>query len=222
MFCVVSLFAQEAKYKERTVIVKVKSDFRSYCSPKAIEYPGMSQFLDGIKAQSFSKMHPEEEEMGKSYTRNGIPFVDLSLVYELHYNEALPLRKVISSLLAMGIFEYAEPSYIFESLGVPNDPSVASQWHLAKIKAYQAWDITQGDTNIVVGIVDTGIELTHGDLAANIKYNYNDPIDGNDNDNDGYIDNFMGWDLAGNDNNPSHEVAGITPQHGTWTSSSGC
>ncbi len=220
MFCAVSLFAQEAKYKERTVIVKVKSAFRSFCSPKAIEYPGMSQLLDGIKAQSLAKMHPEEEEMGKAYSRKGIPFVDLSLVYELHYNESLPVGKVISSLLAMGIFEYAEPSYIFETLGVPNDPSVASQWHLAKIKAYQAWDITQGDTNIVVGMVDTGIELTHGDLAANIKYNYNDPIDGADNDNDGYIDNFMGWDLAGNDNNPSHEVGGVTPQHGTWSSSS--
>ncbi len=213
-------FSQNEKYLERTVIVKVKQSFRSYCSESGVQYPGLSQFLDKIKTQSFAKIYPKHMEMAKSYTRNGIPFVDLSLIYKVKYNEAVSVEKVISGLMAMGIFEYAEPSYVFTTLGVPNDPLISNQWHLTKIKAFQAWDVTMGDSNIVVGIVDTGIELDHTDLEANIKVNYADPVDGNDNDGDGYIDNVRGWDLYGNDNDVSHEATGTRRQHGTWASSS--
>ncbi|MFM7021700.1 MAG: S8 family serine peptidase [Flavobacteriales bacterium] len=219
IFASIVAFSQEAQYLERTLIVKVKQDFRSYCSKTGVQYPGLSQFLDKIKTQEFVKIYPQHVEMHKNYTRNGVAFTDLSLIYRLKYNENVPLEKVIAGLLNIGIFEYAEPSYIFTPLGVPNDPGISNQWHLGKIKAYEAWDITQGDTNVVVGIVDSGIEYTHPDLAQNIKLNYADPVDGLDNDGDGYKDNFRGWDLYGNDNDVAHEATGTRREHGTWVSS---
>ena len=69
------------------------------------------------------------------------------------------------------------------------------------IRSYYAWDVHQGDTNIVIGISDTGIDLSHPELIYQIKYNYNDMPDGIDNDLDGFVDNFRGWNFGENNNN---------------------
>ena len=87
-----------------------------------------------------------------------------------------------------------------ESDFTPNDPSVGSQYHIGRIMGYAAWDLCQGDTNVVIGIVDSGSDLDHPDLAANIKYNYlENPTNGIDDDNNGYVDDWRGWDFAGAD-----------------------
>lgn len=101
------------------------------------------------------------------------------------------------------ILEWAEPEFVYEALFVPNDPSIPQQYHISKINSFQAWDITQGDTNVVIGIVDSGSDLDHPDLGANIRYNYADPVDGVDNDGNGYIDDFKGWDFYYYDNDPN-------------------
>ncbi|MCC7050864.1 MAG: S8 family peptidase [Bacteroidia bacterium] len=132
-------------------------------------------------------------------------WVDLSKIFEINFKNT-PSEKVISYLKKNYSLEYAEPFYKREFLFTPNDPQLASQYHLSVIKAMQAYDIQQGDTNVVIGISDTGVDLAHPDLKDNIKKNYADPIDGVDNDFDGYIDNFTGWDLAENDNNPQYEA----------------
>jgi len=81
---------------------------------------------------------------------------------------------------------YAEPDFIEHSDGVPNDPFFSLQWGFqntgqtsggqtgvagADEKAVSAWDITQGSSSVVVAVVDTGIEYTHPDLAANVWSN---------------------------------------------------
>lgn len=141
--------------------------------------------------------------------------VDISLIYELQFLPGQTFLQVKKQLMATGLVEYVEPLYRYEPLFVPNDPKADSaggpQDHLKKIKAYQAWSITQGDTNVVIAILDTGVRLQHEDLKDNLKYNYGDPIDGVDNDNDGFVDNFYGWDLSDNDNDPTASSNG----HGT-------
>ncbi|GGK78004.1 S8/S53 family peptidase [Rufibacter glacialis] len=141
--------------------------------------------------------------------------VDLSLIYQLRYAPTQTFEQVKKQLLSTGQVEYVEPLYLHAPLFVPSDPQADSvsggQNYLKRIGAYKAWDITKGDTTVVIAILDTGVKLTHEDLKNNLKYNYADPIDGIDNDKDGYVDNFRGWDLADGDNDPSADANG----HGT-------
>ena len=128
--------------------------------------------------------------------------VDLSLIYTVSVSDSLT-EKSLSELMQSGCFEYIQPKYTHQYLYIPNDPNIASQWHLSAIKAYEAWDICQGDSNIVIGILDSGIDTNNIDLKTNIKYNYDDPIDGVDNDNDGFVDNFYGWNIGDNNRDVS-------------------
>ena len=66
---------------------------------------------------------------------------------------------------------YAEPNYIWKKDATPNDPRFPEQYGLSKIGAPQAWDTTTGSSNIVIGIIDEGIDLNHPDLQANIWTN---------------------------------------------------
>ncbi|MFK7953199.1 MAG: S8 family serine peptidase [Ekhidna sp.] len=100
---------------------------------------------------------------------------------------------------------YAEPIIQDKPLYSPSDPNIGSQTYLSKIKAFEAWDITRGDDDITIGIIDTGISLDHEDLIDNIWINHDDPIDGIDNDENGYIDDFRGYDFADDDNDPNSD-----------------
>jgi len=144
----------------------------------------------------------------EKYNQYGMPLTDLSLIYELSYSSNTEIDYAINLLLECGLLEYAVPHIIPQLLYTPNDPNIGSQYYLSNIQAYQAWDIHQGDSNYVVGITDTGIEFAHPDLVNAVKYNYNDPEDGIDNDNDGYVDNFKGWDMGAFDNNPQYDQIG--------------
>ena len=108
---------------------------------------------------------------------------------------------------------------------IPNDPGFNQLWGLnntgqnggtvdADIDAPEAWDIQTGNPNLVIGVIDTGVDYNHPDLLGNIWTNPGEIAnDGIDNDNNGYIDDVRGWDFAYNDNNPS-DVDG----HGTHVS----
>jgi serine protease len=125
------------------------------------------------------------------------------------------------------ILEWAEPDYVYESDYTPNDPSIGSQWFLNKISAYLAWDLNKGDTNIIIGMIDTGSDLDHPDLTANIKRNWaENPTNAFDDDNNGYVDDWIGWDFAGGPNVPptgednDPQIYGSNCDHGSHTS--GC
>lgn len=83
--------------------------------------------------------------------------------------------------------EFAEPDYIARSCLSPNDPYFASgaEWHLPKVSAPSAWNVTTGSTNVILAVVDTGVDLAHPDLAGRLLPGYNfvsntsDPTDDN-------------------------------------------
>ena len=80
-----------------------------------------------------------------------------------------------------------------------NDPYVHLQWGLAKIQAEQAWDFTPGKPEVVVAVIDTGVNYLHPDLAGNIWVNTVElnGVAGVDDDLNGYVDDIRGWDFAG-------------------------
>ena len=108
----------------------------------------------------------------------------------------------LNAMVEQDIILYWEGKRVQELYFTPSDDSFYQQWYLDKINAPEAWDITQGDSSYFVGVVDSGVDYNHEDLAGNLAYNYADPINGLDDDNDGYIDNFYGWDFGDLDNDP--------------------
>ena len=129
--------------------------------------------------------------------------------------EVIKLPRNISVQEAIAIYEqdpdvlYAEPNYKLrltakpELTATPNDPSFGSLYGLTKINAPAAWNITTGSSNAVVAVIDTGIDYTHPDLAANMFHNTADcNSDGIDNDGNGYIDDCFGIDVANGDSDP--------------------
>ncbi len=146
----------------------------------------------------------------------------LRLPPSLHTEEALARLRLNPSL------EYAEPNYIIRALVIPNDPQFDQLWGLnnindSDIDAPEAWNITTGDTGVVIAVIDTGVAWSHPDLAGNIWTNPgedpwsdpNDPTTGNgiDDDDNGKIDDWRGWDFVGEDNDPTDYLF-----HGTHVS----
>ena len=85
----------------------------------------------------------------------------------------------------------------------PNDPSYSQTYGMNKIDAPEAWDTTTGSDSVVVGIIDTGVDYTHPDLAGNMWTNPGE-IAGNgvDDDGNGFIDDVHGFDFVNNDGDP--------------------
>jgi uncharacterized repeat protein (TIGR02543 family) len=83
------------------------------------------------------------------------------------------VENALAILNANPAVEIAEPDFLYKINTMPNDPMFNAQYALKKINAEQAWSITTGDKNIVVGVIDTGIEGTHPDLIDNLWINPN-------------------------------------------------
>ena len=191
-----------ADYQARTLILRVDPAFRSLCQEDNIQAPAFERIVRELGQVRLFKVFPRHQPPAQPTNDYGQKLVDLSLIYQLEYSGQADLLKTVNAMLSTGLFVYAEPKFIPRTQYNPNDPSTGTQYFLNRISAYAGWDIHKGDSTTVIGITDTGTDTDHPDLQPNIKYNYADPINGVDDDNDGYADNFTGWDLGENDNDP--------------------
>lgn len=132
-------------------------------------------------------------------------------VYDL---SRMSVKDAIKKLNADPAIAYAEPDYRLKIALTPDDPDYGQLWALnntgqnggtagADISAEDAWDITTGSHDIVVGVIDTGVDYNHEDLSANIWTNPNE-IAGNgiDDDNNGYVDDMHGINAITNSGDP--------------------
>jgi serine protease len=195
-------------YIANTIILKVKPAYASICSNNRIEHALFNSLASAIGVSNLHKKFPLDKTPERETNHAGQKYADLSLIYELNYTSNYFIEKAISKLVSSGILVYAEPHFIPKTTYNPNDPlaTASNQYHLQTVNAFNAWTVNKGDSSIVIGITDTGTDPTHSDLFNNIKRNYNDVIDGIDNDGDSYIDNYMGWDLGMNDNDPTYQA----------------
>ncbi|MDD2731969.1 MAG: S8 family serine peptidase [Candidatus Pacebacteria bacterium] len=208
------------EYIEGQIIVKFKEDI--LISKKAVQesYSGaliqtnkksINQVLDKYKAKSFKRIF----EKTKKVNLNKVVLI------EVNSSDTLNIVKELQKDLNV---EYAQPNYTYNTLFTPNDTLYSQQWAHQITKAEFGWDIEKGNINIVIAIIDTGVDWQHEDLINNIWTN-GDEIQNNgvDDDNNGYIDDIMGWDFTntsrqsyciddclGEDNNPMDEYG-----HGT-------
>ncbi len=109
---------------------------------------------------------------------------------------------------------FAQPNYIYHAALVPNDPLYTVQWGLPKIGMEETWNLATGSADVVVAVLDTGIDLNHPDLAGNLWTNPGE-IPGNaiDDDGNGYVDDVHGWNSYANSSDVQ-DTAG----HGTHVS----
>jgi subtilisin family serine protease len=169
--------------------------------------------------------------------KKGMP--DLSRIYRIEFPESYSVTKVAREFSKDPNIEYAEPIPVIELLEVPNDPMYGDLHYLTQIKADSAWDIHKGEDgpeDIIIGIVDSGVEWDHEDLIDNIWQNIGEDIDedgvtlefiggqwvfdpddenGIDDDGNGYIDDFIGWNFFLSGNNPNPLPGTMDWDHGT-------
>ncbi len=164
----------------------------------------------------------EKEDVHKKYGSKRIKkFHDLHIDH-IELKGGLSVEDAIRLYKADPDVEYAEPNYLVTAQGVPDNPLFDQLWGLfntgqtggtpgADIDAPNAWSVTTGTSDAVVAIIDTGVDYTHPDLAANIWVN-SDEIAGNgiDDDGNGYVDDIYGIDVVNKDSNPFDDMG-----HGT-------
>jgi len=191
-------------YVSGEVLVKFKPSLRR----KAAEFYRTQ--LDAITKRTFKRIGVQQVQIPE----------DMSV------EEALEIYRNDPSV------EYAEPNYYRYLMKTPNDSFFLDyQWGLnntgqdvngtsgtpdADVDAPEAWDTTTGSSSVIIAVIDSGVDYNHPDLSGNVWTNDRE-IDGNgvDDDSNGYIDDYKGWDFGESDNDPSDpdghgtHVAGI-------------
>ncbi len=103
---------------------------------------------------------------------------------------------------------------------LPNDPLASFQWHLATVNAFAAWDEAPAASDVVVAILDNGVDIDHPDLQSIIWTNPSEVggQSGYDDDSNGFEDDIYGWDAYEQDGNPDAPSDVDSPGHGTHCS----
>ena len=210
------------------LIIKIREGYPGWNTNNLADIEGFQAIMQHLGVRQIKRVFPHHLPPPQTRLNSGHKYVDLTRIYELSYSEALSAPDAANLFNQHEAVAYAEPFYLYETFYNPNDPYLdttggnTGEWYLNQIKAREAWDYQRGDSTIMVAIIDSGSDNEQPDMQDNLALNHDDPIDGQDNDGDGYIDNYYGWDFGGDsfevpgDNNPF--LNGQTP-HGLQVAS---
>ncbi len=195
------------EYLAHEVILKIKQNPQTFS--KALSVTAQIKFVldqSGVQTQPSNiqaVFKVRAQALNKNSVTNGVP-KRLQNIYRLHFNTDVDVQSMVRKLNSNPDVVYAEPNYVARICVQPNDSLFGKQWDLnntgqyflpdADIDAPEAWDLETGDTSIVVGVLDTGVDYLHPDLAANML---NDGYDFVNGDNDPMDDNGHGTHVAG-------------------------
>jgi subtilisin family serine protease len=127
----------------------------------------------------------------------------------------MTVEKALEEYQKSGDVEAVQPNFYYRLAVTPNDPQFpnAGMYGLGKISAPGAWDLSTGSSSVVVADIDTGMRYTHEDLAPNVWTNPGEiNNNGIDDDGNGFVDDYYGYDFRFNDSDPLDEHG-----HGTHT-----
>lgn len=172
----ISGIAQDMAYSSSDVIVKFNAS-----NKKAI-----NAFMDCISPLSYEALFPRANN-------------NLNLIYKLRFPPNSDINSIVYKCKNDPIVQYAQPNFynhLAEKIEKPNDFFYSDQWALEKIDALKAWGIEKGSEDIVIAVVDTGVDYNHEDLKSRIWINTDEiPDNGIDDDGNGYTDDVRGWDF---------------------------
>jgi len=191
---------QDYQFLPDRIIVKFVSD---RTDPGSIQQ--LTGQIDYSKSadQAVSKFYNERKIQSPGKART----IGLFRTYKVAVRTGTDILKLCAELNRNPEIEWAEPVYIIPQDAVPNDPMYGDQTHLPQIHASEAWDVAQGSLTVPIAIIDSGVDFTHPDLASQIWLNPGEDINhdgvltaadsnGVDDDANGYIDDFHGWDYV--------------------------
>ncbi|MBN1294128.1 MAG: S8 family serine peptidase [Candidatus Latescibacteria bacterium] len=225
--------AENKLYVEGKLLVKFKADIvlpDGAFSP-AIGIPQLDSSNRHYGCTGIEPLLPRT----KNASHNNNP---LSRVYVFTFESGFSVEQILAVYRATNLFEYVEPDYKMYGNSrkqgyFPSDQYFNRQWALhndgtfnmggmfnpkddADIDMPEAWEIEQGDTSIIIAILDSGCKMDHPELAGRLWKNPGEiPDNGIDDDGNGYVDDVNGWDFVNDDNDPSDEdghgtrIAGI-------------
>lgn len=189
-----------------TFVVAAAAPVRPQSPERYVPGEVLVKFAGGSKAAEASRL--EGAETIEKFADLGWQRVKLP--------KGMSVENGLKTLGKIAGVEAVQPNFYYYLLATPNDPQFGSTgtYGLSKISAPQAWDLTTGSSAVVVANIDTGIRYTHEDLAANMWTNPAEiPNNGVDDDGNGFIDDYYGYDFFFNDSDPLDENG-----HGTHTS----
>lgn len=154
----------------------------------------------------------------QAFAKKGKDASVLQGIYKVQVDLDSDVLLLCNLLLSDDQIAYAEPVFKEQLLYVPSDPQAVvdggAQDYLSVIQAYDAWDLSQGSEDIIIGVIDTGADLDHEDIAGNLYVNEAEIINGIDDDNNGFIDDRMGYDFADDDADAQSDGSGHGNQVG--------
>jgi serine protease len=227
---------REPRFVQGAITIKLKPGRQNYERQTGTVYFGVKSLDDKVAQFRIDNLE-KRFHYNPIKLRDGMP--DLSRIYKISFPAEIPVNDVVSAFALDSNVEYAEPIPINQAFDVPNDALYSQLMHLPQIHAPEAWNIHKGENgpqDVVIAIDDTGIDWKHPDLQSNIWQNlaedadgdghtleYNglawvlDPgdINGIDDDGNGHVDDLIGWNFAGNNNNPQPYPANPLGFHGT-------
>ena len=179
-----------------TLLVKFKSKLEISTASLST---GLKSIDDKISRAGINQIEKALPEISDSEST-------LNKILSFSFDPSHDIQDMINLFSSDPHVEYAEPKYLHELYALPNDPYFAgNQTYLSYINLPAAWDIVKGDSgDIVVAVIDDGVDMDHADLVSNLWVNPGEIADnGIDDDQNGYIDDIHGWNFANNTSNPN-------------------
>ena len=151
----------------------------------------------------FTLVHEFGAFAGPRLRARGVNMPSLARWIAVEAPADLDQRAALAALRRDPRVELAEPDPLVSVGEVPNDPRYGDLWGMHTIRAPEAWELETGSAQVIVAVIDTGVDYTHPDLSANMWTNADEiPGNGVDDDGNGFVDDFYGYDFANRDPDP--------------------